>query len=161
MWRTKANKVSTRDWLCIPLLLWFTSAACHILQRNYGMKLFRVHVYSAHASQPIPFPIFSLWHYYVPFTGQSQQTRAPLFKWRDQPCMRALGTGVVRGMCQHHPQGHWGITESTSSAYKICFQNFACCYGLATVIPCESVSVVVACISTVIGEGWCTVSAGM
>lgn len=79
MWRTKADQVSTRDWTCIPLLLWFTSAVCHILQRNYGMKLLRVRVHGAHASQPIPFPIFSPWHHYVPFTGQSQQIRAPLF----------------------------------------------------------------------------------
>lgn len=42
MWRTKANRMSTRDWIRVPILLYINSAACHVLQRNYGMKLFRV-----------------------------------------------------------------------------------------------------------------------
>lgn len=57
MWRTKANQVSTRDWVCVPILLCINSAMCHVLQGNYAMKLFRNYVQGADASQPfLPSP---------------------------------------------------------------------------------------------------------
>lgn len=51
-WRTKVNQVSTIDWICVPILLCINSAACHVLQRNYGMKLFRVYVQGAEPPSP-------------------------------------------------------------------------------------------------------------
>lgn len=69
-WRTKVNQVSTIDWICVSILLCINSAACHILQRNYGMKLFRVYVQGADASHPVSYllPLAPLrsFHWLVP-----------------------------------------------------------------------------------------------